>query len=173
MAAAGWQGASARYSDFRTSNDIGPGSGGWMLRHLRRGLLCGLLVVVASGSSSLGGCSGSGHSGPSLPPTLISIAVTPTNSTVSVGSNQQFTAQGIYSDGTWTDMSLSVTWSSSAQATASISSSGVAYASAIGRPQINATFNGVTGSTRLIVVEGAWVARFAYSVAGPAISTYT
>jgi 6-phosphogluconolactonase (cycloisomerase 2 family) len=130
----------------------------------------GLLIAVAAGFFSLGGCSGSG---PSSPPTLTSIAITPANAAVSVGSNQQLTAQGIYSDGTMTDISSSVSWSSSDETLASISSSGLAAAAAIGRPQVTATSGGVTGSTRLIVVEGTWVARFAYSVGGPTISIFS
>lgn len=134
-----------------------------MSRGNRRRLLVGLLVAAALSSFSLGGCSGSGHSGP---PTLRSIAITPANSTIGVGSNQQLAAQGTYSDGTTTDISSSVSWSSSDTTMASISGSGLAAAIAIGRPQITATSGGITGSTRLIVVEGtlAPFPRFAYSI---------
>lgn len=134
-----------------------------MSRGNRRQLLVGLLVAAALSSLSLAGCSGSGQSGP---PTLRSIAITPVNATISVGSNQQFSAEGTYSDGSVTDITSSVSWSSSDQTIASISSSGLAAAVAIGRPQLTATSGGIAVSTRLIVVEGtrASVPRFAYTV---------
>jgi 6-phosphogluconolactonase (cycloisomerase 2 family) len=107
---------------------------------------------------------------------LSSIAITPANTTISVGSNLQFAAQGIYSDGTTADLSSSVSWSSSDKTMASISGSGLAAALAIGRPQITATSDGTTGSTRLIVVEGAAASfpRFVYSTSlSGIISIYT
>lgn len=146
---------------------------GCMWRPNRRRLLVGLLIAAALSTFSLEGCSGSGHSGP---PTLSSIAITPANTTISVGSNQQFAAQGIYSDGTTADLSSSVSWSSSDKTMASISGSGLAAALAIGRPQITATSGGITGSTRLIVVEGAAASfpRFVYSTSlDGTISIYT
>jgi len=114
----------------------------------------------------LTGCGGSGYSSPAPPmPTLTSIAVSPANTTIKLGSNQQFAAVGTYSDGSTSDLSASVTWSSSDTAMASMSASGLATVAGIGRPQITATSAGINGSTQLIVVEGAAasVPRFAYA----------
>ena len=142
-----------------------------MSRRNHRRLVAEVLIAVALSFSSLEGCGG--NSGSSSPPTLTSIAITPANAAVSVGSNQQLTAEGIYSDGTMADLTSSVSWSSSDKTMASISSPGLATAAAIGRPEITATSGGITGSTRLIVVAGPSVARFAYSVGGTTIFFYT
>jgi Bacterial Ig-like domain (group 2)/Collagen triple helix repeat (20 copies) len=56
------------------------------------------------------------------PPTLISIAVTPTNATIYPG-NEQFVATGTYSDGSTQIITTSVTWSSSNTAVATIGAS--------------------------------------------------
>lgn len=143
---------------------------GRMLRRDHQRLVVWTLIVVALSSLSVGGCGGSGSSGP---PILTSIAITPANATLIVGSSQQLVAQGNYSDGTTQDISALVAWSSSDQTLASISSSGLASTAAIGRPQITATSGDITGSTRLVVVEGAWVARFAYAVSSPTTYIYT
>ena len=108
---------------------------------------------------------------------LVSLVVTPANPTISAGGTQQFVATGTFSDSSTTDLTSSANWSTSDTTLASITSSGLASAAAIGRPQITATFNGVNGSTRLIAVEGTGglVPRFAYS-ANPSdntISVYT
>src|SRR6267378_4011152 len=60
---------------------------------------------------ALGGCSGSQSP---TPVTLTSIAVTPANANLALGNNQAFTATGMFSDGTMKDLTLTVTWSSSA-----------------------------------------------------------
>jgi hypothetical protein len=71
---------------------------------------------------------------------------------------------GTFSDGSTSDVTASVSWSSSDTTRATISSSGLAVAAAIGRPQITAKSGTVSGSTRLIIVTGATatLARFAY-----------
>ena len=47
---------------------------------------------------------------------LVSIAVTPANPSIALGTNQQFTATGTYTDGSTLNLTGSVTWSSSAPA---------------------------------------------------------
>jgi Big-like domain-containing protein len=65
--------------------------------------------------SFLSGC-GAGTLGPGIsapPRTLVSIAITPANAGVLLGTLQQFTATGTYSDHSSQDITDSVTWSSS------------------------------------------------------------
>ena len=49
---------------------------------------------------------------------LVSIAVTPMNPSIVIGTTAQFTATGTYSDNSTRDLTTSVTWSSSAKSVA-------------------------------------------------------
>lgn len=72
------------------------------------------------------------------PPVLLSIAVTPPTASMVVGSSQQFTATGQYSDGVPQDITTSVAWNSSSPAL-DIDATGVATAQATGNVTISAT----------------------------------
>jgi len=91
--------------------------------------------------------------------TLSSITVTPANPSIILATGttqtQQFTATGIYSDGSTKDLTASVIWSSSATSIATITSGGNATVLAYGTTNISATFVGITGSTALTVVSTA------------------
>ena len=84
-------------------------------------------------------------------PGLVSIAVTPTNPSIAVGKQQQFTATGTFSDGSRKDLTSSVTWTSSAPSVATIGSGGLATGVAAGSTTIQATLATVNGSTGLTV----------------------
>jgi uncharacterized protein YjdB len=88
-------------------------------------------------------------------PTLASIAVAPTTWAANVGATQQFAATGTYSDGTTSDLSLSVTWSSTSAGVVAISNAtaqkGQATAMAVGTAQVQAALSGVTGSANVTV----------------------
>jgi hypothetical protein len=84
-------------------------------------------------------------------PTLASIAVTPSNPTLQVGTSQQFTATGTYSDSSTQNLTSQVNWTSSNPAAATISASGLATAVAAGTTTISATLSNVTGNTLLTV----------------------
>ncbi len=114
----------------------------------------GLTTAVAAGSTTIKATSGSVNGSTSLTvtaPTLVSIAVTPVNPSLSVGQQQQFTATGTYSDGSKKDLTSTATWTSSATSVATISSSGLATAAAAGSTTIKATSGSVSGSTSLTV----------------------
>ena len=89
--------------------------------------------------------------------TLQSITVTPTNTTIARKSTRQFTATGIFSDGSVQDLTTAATWSSSATTVAVISnesnSKGLATGVGIGSATITARFGGITGSTTLTVIN--------------------
>jgi len=84
--------------------------------------------------------------------TLISISVTPTNPSISLGSTQQFTAIGSFNQGQ-PDINITnqVTWSSTDPAVAVIKTSGVAVSASTGTTTIKASLNGVNGTTVLTV----------------------
>jgi len=82
---------------------------------------------------------------------LVSIAITPANSQVFLGTLNQFTATGTYSDQTTKDITSSVTWSSSNPSAASINGGGLVTALALGSLTISATSGSITGSTSVTV----------------------
>jgi hypothetical protein len=84
-------------------------------------------------------------------PVLLSIAVTPTNPSIAIGGQQQFTATGTYSDGSHQDLTNSATWTSSVPSVATISSTGLATGVAAGTTTIQATTGSIYGTTTLTV----------------------
>lgn len=86
---------------------------------------------------------------------LQSIAISPRNERIAVGTTTAFTAEGSYSDDSRRDITDAVTWSSSDSAVASISNEaterGLASANAIGDTQVSASLDGLTDSTGLRV----------------------
>lgn len=88
---------------------------------------------------------------------LLSIEVTPAIPSVPAGINQQFTATGLFSDGTTENLTNEVVWSSSNAAVATISntpgSQGLAAALSAGTTEIQATHQGISGSTTLTVTS--------------------
>lgn len=85
-------------------------------------------------------------------PTLQSIAVTPANASVLVGSTQQFVATGTYSDGSTQNLTSSATWTSSSTAVAVVDSTGLGSALSAGQTSVQASVGSISGSTSLTVV---------------------
>lgn len=88
---------------------------------------------------------------------LESIALTPPAATLALGTSEQLTATGTFSDGTTQNMSADVTWSSSSPNVSSISASGLVQSVAIGSSTITATCSNasvcgsISGSTGVMV----------------------
>ena len=77
-------------------------------------------------------------------PALSSISISPAISVkLSEGATQQFTATGIYSDGTTADITSQVTWIRSNTSVATVSSTGLAAAIGNGTVNISATLSGI------------------------------
>jgi hypothetical protein len=92
---------------------------------------------------------------PTSSPTLVSIAVTPTNPSVNAGATQQFVATGTYQDASTQNLSTQVTWSSSNTTVAAISSAGLATGQSAGSSNITAALNGITSSGVSLSVQAA------------------
>jgi hypothetical protein len=90
-------------------------------------------------------------------PVLSSVAVTPANSTIPLGTLAQFTATGTLTDGSTEDLTGSATWSSSDSTVASIVAGGQATARALGGVTITATSGTISGSTPLTVASASLV----------------
>ena len=93
---------------------------------------------------------------------LTSITITPPNSSIAKGTSGQFTANGIFSDGTTQDLTAFVTWASSAGSIATVSnaagSQGVVIGTAAGSTTITATQAGVSGATTVTVTAAVLTA---------------
>jgi hypothetical protein len=83
--------------------------------------------------------------------TLSSIAIKPANPTIALGSPQQFTAIGTFSDGSTEPLTGQVTWTSSNIGAAIINGTGAISTTGTGTSMIEAAFGTVTDTTVLTV----------------------
>ncbi|HTR23664.1 MAG TPA: Ig-like domain-containing protein [Terriglobales bacterium] len=114
----------------------------------------GLAMGLTAGTSLISATSGSVSSSTTLTvtgATVTSIVVTPTDPSVPLGTLQQFTATGTFSDGTVQDITGTVTWSSSKQSVMSITTSGMGTARNLGTTVITAASGAVSGSVTVTV----------------------
>jgi PKD repeat protein len=101
-------------------------------------------------------------SGP--PPTLQSIAVTPTSPTISLGSSPlQMTATGTYSDSSKQNITSSCSWTSGTTGVATVNSAGQVTPVAIGSASIKCTDGSVSGATTATVTAAVAAIHFVQS----------
>jgi hypothetical protein len=103
---------------------------------LRQGLLPASLLLTVSL------CAVPGHA-----QTLTSLSISPSQPSVSIGSTTQLTATAGYSDGSSSNVSGSVSWSSADPRMVNVSSQGVASGLATGSVAITASYNGKSATT--------------------------
>jgi hypothetical protein len=101
---------------------------------------------------------------PSASPTLslISIAITPSTPSLSVGQTQQFTATGTDSDGSTEDLTDSVMWSSSNLAVLTVTSSGVVTVNGSGSATLTAVSVRDPTKNATISVSAVYAGMFTY-----------
>jgi hypothetical protein len=118
----------------------------------------GLLTGVALGTTTVKAQSSSviGTTGVSIQNKQVqSVAIQPLTSTVSLSSANptvQFTAQATYKDGSMGDVTTTSTWNALPSSVASISSTGLATAAAVGTATVTATTGGVTSNSATVTV---------------------
>jgi hypothetical protein len=116
----------------------------------------GLATAVAPGTTTISAISQGVTGNATLTITaspLVEIVIAPSDPIIAPGDQTQFTAVGIFSDGTTQIITTFVTWESSNQYTATINSQGLATAESFGTTTISATFQGVEGFA-ILSVEG-------------------
>lgn len=105
------------------------------------------------------GAHGQSCSSPIPPPEVTSLVVSPTFATVNVGGTQEFTATALWSDGSMSNVTDPVTWTSTNDSVAVVDGNGLATGTGAGLAIISAwaTIDGssVTGAASLSVVEPA------------------
>jgi hypothetical protein len=101
---------------------------------------------------------------------LVSIDVEPANATTTAGLRSNYTATGVYSDGSKVDVTAQATWATDDTTVATISNvagaSGQLLARVAGGATVSATLNGVVGST-LVTVTGATASSLAIAPITP------
>jgi uncharacterized protein YjdB len=105
--------------------------------------------------------------------TLTGIAISPTSPSIAIGTSQQFTAIGTYSDASTANITSSVPWQSSDRTKATISAGGQASGVGIGNTTITASLNGVTSNTASLTVTAATLTSIAVTPANPVIAKGT
>jgi Domain of unknown function (DUF1929)/Bacterial Ig-like domain (group 2)/Glyoxal oxidase N-terminus/Abnormal spindle-like microcephaly-assoc'd, ASPM-SPD-2-Hydin len=118
----------------------------------------GLASGVGNGQTSITATVGSVTGTSSLTvnsAVLSAIQISPQSSSLIIGSGQQFTATGVYSNGTTANVTASATWTSSASnvATMSTSTLGLAGSTGTGTTTITASYSGLAASTTLSVQD--------------------
>ncbi len=108
-----------------------------------------MLPVALTLSVMLAGCGGNGGTSSSNQLALVSINVNPQGSSLPVGAQLQFAAQGVYTDGL--PGNTQFTWSTSNNAIATINSSGLATGVSSGTVAVTATSGQISGNASLNV----------------------
>jgi uncharacterized protein YjdB len=128
------------------------------------GVTTGLATSIGEGTANITATSGSISGSTTLTVTaaaLVSIAVTPATPSIALGTTQQFTATGTYTDGSIQNLTSMAQWSSDTPATATIGTTGatmgLATSVAQGTANITATSGAISGSTLLTVTPAALV----------------
>jgi hypothetical protein len=114
----------------------------------------GLAASVATGTTTVTASSGSVSATTTLTVTsavLAMIAVTPVDPSIALGTNQQFTAAGTFTDGTTQNLTSTATWTSDTPSIATVSNAGLATSLGAGRATLSASSGALTGSTVLTV----------------------
>jgi hypothetical protein len=116
----------------------------------------GLLTAVAAGTAAMTANVGSVSATASVtvntvPKTLNSITIAPSQLTLPQGSTRQLSAAGNYSDGTQGDLTSTVNWSSSNAATAAVTATGLLSAAGTGLATVTANYSSITASLGVVV----------------------
>ena len=86
---------------------------------------------------------------------LLTIAVSPSQSSLPVGETRQLTLTANFSDGSIQNLTQSATWTSSASAIATVNAQGVVTAVSVGGTQLSATYHGITATASVTVTQPA------------------
>src|SRR5579863_315004 len=118
----------------------------------------GLASALTPGATTISLTSGSVTGSAALtvtPAVLVSIAITPQSPDIALGTTQQFSAVGTYSDNSMQDITTVVAWSSTSAEIAVISntagSNGLATSAGVGTATIGVSLGTVSASTPLTV----------------------
>lgn len=140
-----------------------------------RGTVTGLGGGTSTVSATLGNVSGTA-SVTVTPAALVSLAISPSDPTLPLGTKVPLTAEGSYSDGSNVDVTRLVTWSSDTPSVAAVSnasgSQGEVTAGAVGTSGVHATLGSVSATTT-VTVTAAELVSIALAPANPTLPAGT
>jgi len=137
------------------------------------GIVTGNAVGTTTVTAALSGITSPAANITVTPATLTSITLSPLNPTVPRGATQQFTATGLFTDGSVAALTTGTTWSSATTANATIDAAGLATTpntSTIGGTSTISVTSGAITSTTILTVGAA---NFASVAVTPISSTIT
>ncbi len=134
------------------------------------GLTKSLSVGTTNISATLNGLTTSPSTLTITPPALASISVSPNSPSLALGLSQQFTATGVYTDGSTSDLTNQVTWMSDAPVFATISATGLAPSLSTGATNITATLNGLSSGFDTMLVTDPALVSIAVGPANPTVA---
>jgi len=105
--------------------------------------------------------------------TLTSITLTPRSAGIALGTTQQFTATGTYTDHSTQSLTTQVTWMSANAPVASLSAAGLAASLATGTSAITASFGSITSAPAILTVTPATLVSIQVTPANPSIGLGT
>lgn len=140
----------------------------WAVSENQPGLVSGVAVGTAKITATRAGVTGSTIV-TVTPAVLTSIAITPPNPSTANGFSVQITATGTFSDFTTADLTNTVSWTSSDDATATVNPTGRVTGTGVGSATITATQAGVSGSTS-VTVTSATLSSILVAPANPSIA---
>jgi hypothetical protein len=123
-------------------------------------------IAMALCIGFMASCGGGGSSTPP-PPTLQSVSVSPSGASVVAGKTQQYTATGVYSDGSTKALS-SVDWTTSDSSVATINSTGLLTGVKQGSVMVSAKSGTTSGSTSA-TIGAAQLVSIAISPQNPSV----
>ena len=118
----------------------------------------GFATTLTTGTTTISAVSGSITGSTVVTVTsavILSITVAPVSLSLPIGSVQQFTATGTFSDASTQDITNSGTWTSSTGTVATINNSGLATTLTIGSTTMTASMGAVSGSADLQVIAAS------------------
>lgn len=131
----------------------------------------GVVTGVGLGSAQVNGTLASISAQTTLTvvaPAVVSLSITPASPALSLGSSQNITATGLYSDGTTQDVTTLVSWSSLSPEIATVSPGGVVSARALGIARVSAAISSITAVSNVTVSPAALIS-IGLSVASPTL----
>jgi trimeric autotransporter adhesin len=120
------------------------------------GLVTAISPGTATVTATMSGLSGSTVITVSMVP-LSSIEVAPAALTLVSGQSQQYSATGVFGDGSTQDLTALCTWKSSVSTVAAVSGTGHAVAAAPGMTTVSCQYGGLTGAASLTVTAATVV----------------
>jgi hypothetical protein len=110
-------------------------------------------------------------------PQLTGITISPSSAQIAKGTTQQFTAAGMYNDGTSPDVTALVAWNSTQPGIAAVSASpgtqGLALAAAGGSTSISASLGTVSSSASSLIVSNANLVSISVTPTNPTVPLAT